>query len=112
VLCNLAWTRFSYAQLPLPYPLIQLLSWSTLAWELSFPLLIMIPRIRTPALWMGIGFHLGTAVCLQLCAFPMYMICMYLPLVPWEKYVDAWRRISISPTPSSSHRCPASEQSS
>jgi len=111
VVCNLAWTRFSYAQLPLPFPVIQLLTWSTLVWELGFPLLVMIPLTRRPALWMGIGFHLGTAFSLQLCAFPMYMICMYLPLVPWEKYVDSWRSfsggsqnrdsiISISPSPS------------
>lgn len=92
VLCNLAWTRFSYAQLPLPSAAIQFLTWSTLVWELTFPLLVMIPRIRTVALWIGIGFHVGTAFSLQLCAFPLYMICMYLPLVPWERYVDRWRR--------------------
>jgi uncharacterized membrane protein YphA (DoxX/SURF4 family) len=118
VLCNIAWTRFSYAELPLPFPVIQLLTWSTLVWELGFPLLVMMPLTRKPALWMGIGFHLGTAVSLQLCAFPMYMICMYLPLVPWEKYADSWRQraavagtrfcepplngISTSPCPSSS----------
>ncbi|HLJ94348.1 MAG TPA: HTTM domain-containing protein, partial [Gemmataceae bacterium] len=92
VLCNLAWTRYSYAQLPLPMSLIQFLSWSTLIWELGFPLLVMIPWTRKWTLWTGIGFHVGTAVSLQLCAFPMYMICLYLPLVPWEKYVDCWRQ--------------------
>jgi uncharacterized membrane protein YphA (DoxX/SURF4 family) len=97
VLCNVAWTRVSYAQLPLPFPIIQLFTWSTLIWELSFPLLVMIPRIRVLALWIGIGFHIGTLVLLQLCAFPMYMMCMYLPLVPWEKYVDRWRRRGQDP---------------
>jgi hypothetical protein len=92
VLCNLAWTRISYAQLPLPFPIIQFFTWCTLIWELGFPLLVMIPRIRVLVLWIGIGFHLGTLVLLQLCAFPMYMMCMYLPLVPWEKYVDRWRQ--------------------
>jgi hypothetical protein len=91
VFANLAWTRFSYAQLWLPFPVIQFLTWSTLVWEVSFPLLVMIPRLRTLALWMGVGFHIGTAVFLKLCAFPFYMICMYLPLVPWERYVDGWR---------------------
>jgi Vitamin K-dependent gamma-carboxylase len=91
VLCNIGWTRFSYAQLPLPFPIIQLFTWTTLIWELSFPFLVMIPRVRVLILWIGIGFHLGTLVMLQLCAFPMYMMCMYLPLVPWEKYVDWWR---------------------
>jgi hypothetical protein len=88
VLGNLAWTRFSYAQVPLPYPLLQALAWGTLAWELAFPLLVFSPRTRALALWMGVGFHLGTGSLLQLGPFPLYMMCLYLPLVPWERYID------------------------
>ena len=94
VMANVAWTRFSYAQIPLPDPLIHVLSWTTMIWELGFPLLIRMPRTRRLTLWMGIGFHIGTAIFLVLCAFPFYMLCMYLPLVPWERYVDWWRRES------------------
>jgi hypothetical protein len=91
VLGNLAWTRFSYAQLPLPFPVIQLLTWATVLFELSFPLLALFRLTRVPVLWLGVLFHFGTAVSLQLCGFPFYMICLYLPLVPWERYVDVWR---------------------
>jgi hypothetical protein len=91
VMANIAWTRVSYAQIPLSDAAIHLLSWTTLIWELGFPLLVMMPLTRKLTLWMGIGFHIGTAVFLVLCAFPFYMMCMYLPLVPWERYVDWWR---------------------
>ena len=40
-----------------------------------------------PALILGILFHLGTGVLLQIGAFPLYMICLYLPLAPWERWV-------------------------
>jgi hypothetical protein len=90
VFANLAWTRFSYAQIPLPDAAIHLLSWTTLVWELGFPLLVMMSLTRKLTLWMGVGFHIGTGIFLVLCAFPFYMICMYLPLVPWERYMDWW----------------------
>jgi Vitamin K-dependent gamma-carboxylase len=91
VLENLAWTRFSASQFPLPNPVIQILTWTTLFWEVLFPILVLTPRLRALTLWLGVAFHIGTAVFLQLGPFPFYMICLYLPLVPWERYVD-WRR--------------------
>lgn len=85
VLANVLWTRFSYEQLPLPPGSVPLMTWTTLAWELGFPLLILIPKLRAPTLWLGVLFHLGTAILLPLGLFPCYMLCLYLPLVPWEK---------------------------
>ncbi len=96
VMANLAWTRFSFAQFPVPYGLVRLLTWCTLFWELSFPMLIMMPRTRTLTLWLGILFHVGTGVCLPLGPFPLYMMCLYLPLIPWEQYVDGWRQRCIA----------------
>lgn len=91
VLTNLAWTRFAYAQLGVPVWLLRLLTWTTLAWELGFPLLILGRRTRVAALGLGVFFHIGTGVLLRLTMFPLYMLCLYLPLVPWERAVDAWR---------------------
>jgi hypothetical protein len=88
VLGNLAWTRLSYEQLALPYWMTVAMTWTVLAWELTFPLFVMIPWIRAPVLWLGVAFHLSTAVLLQLGPFPFYAMCLYLPFVPWEKYVD------------------------
>jgi hypothetical protein len=89
VMGNLGWTRISYAMLPLPLPLLQLQTWTVLLWEACFPLLIVLPRTRTPALLLGILFHVGTGVLLQIGAFPLYMICLYLPLAPWERWIPA-----------------------
>ncbi len=86
VMGNLGWTRISYAMLPLPLALLQLQTWTVLLWEACFPLLIILPRIRTPVLLLGILFHIGTGVLLQIGAFPLYMICLYLPLAPWERW--------------------------
>lgn len=88
VLSDLAWTRISYDQVPIPYWGTQLMTWTVMIWESTFPLFIMMPWMRPAVLWSGVLFHLGTAAFLQLGPFPFYMMCLYLPLVPWEKYVD------------------------
>ncbi len=89
VMGNLAWTRISYAMAPLPFPLLQLQTWTVMLFEVSFPLLVMLPVTRKPALILGIVFHLGTGILLQIGAFPLYMICLYLPLAPWECWIGA-----------------------
>ena len=50
-------------------------------------MLILLPRLRKPTLILGIIFHLGTGLLLQIGAFPLYMICLYLPLAPWERWL-------------------------
>jgi hypothetical protein len=92
VLGNLAWSRLPSARLPLPYALTQVMTWTVLGWELFFPILVAMRSTRTLALWLGVSFHVGTGLFLQLGPFPLYMLCLYLPFVPWERYVDRWRR--------------------
>jgi hypothetical protein len=101
VLGNLGWTRFSFAQVAWLSPLLYVLTWTTLIWELAFPLLVLQPRTRPLALWMGVGFHVGNGVLLQLGPFPLYMMCLYLPLIPWERYTDRWRRRGVVEEPDS-----------
>jgi hypothetical protein len=86
VLANLGLTWFSFAELLPPYWLTRLMTWTVLVWELAFPLLIMLPATRTAALLMGVAFHLGLFFTLDLGLFAPYMLCMYLPLVPWERF--------------------------
>jgi hypothetical protein len=88
VMANLGWTRMSYAMVPIPLALLQLQTWTVLFWEFSFPLLVLLPVTRKPTLILGILFHLGTGLLLQLGPFPFYMICLYLPLAPWEKWLE------------------------
>jgi uncharacterized membrane protein YphA (DoxX/SURF4 family) len=86
VLGDLTLARWSYAQFPVPYWLTRLLTWAVLAWEAGFPLWVALPRTRTAALWFGVAFHLGIGVSLELGGFAFYALCLYLPLLPWERW--------------------------
>jgi len=97
VLGNIAWTRLPYEQLPWPDLLGRVFDYVTLIWELGFPLLICIGLTRKPTLWLGALFHLGTGLLFRIGPFPLYMLCFYLPLVPWERYFDR-RRIEAGAT--------------
>jgi hypothetical protein len=113
VLGDLTLARWSYAALPLPFALTRLLSWAVLVWEVSFPLLMLAPWLvggvgrlpfvphwlveplvtalrwlRILALGFGALFHLGIWLALEIGLFPPYMLCFYLPLLPWERWRD------------------------
>jgi hypothetical protein len=77
--------RFSLADLPLPLWMMRLLTWSVLIWEVSFPLLVLNRWSRLVALLFGAGFHVGILVSMELGCFVPYTLCMYLPLLPWER---------------------------
>jgi uncharacterized membrane protein YphA (DoxX/SURF4 family) len=103
-------TRWSKAQFSLPYRLTRLMTWTVLAWEVSFPFLlladVLLTRwarllgkgswqtfwswrpLRLVALGFGVPFHLGIWISMELGLFGGYMLCLYLPLVPWERWVD------------------------
>jgi Vitamin K-dependent gamma-carboxylase len=84
VLGNVAWTRAAFETLAMPSWLLQTMTWTVLLWELGFPVFMMIPWLRKPALWMGVLFHLGTGLTMRLGPFPLYMLCLYVPLLAWE----------------------------
>lgn len=64
----------------------KVLSWGTIAWEMLFPILVLIPWTRRRiALGLGVVFHLLCLVGLQTSTFPLYSLACYLPLVPWER---------------------------
>lgn len=86
VLGDLTLARFSLATFPVPLWLLKVLTWTVLLWELTFPLGASLPWTRTVYLWIGVFFHLGIAALLELGGFGFYMLCLYLPLVPWEKW--------------------------
>ena len=74
-----------WSPLPLPYVVSQALTWGALIWEVGFPLWLMLKRTRVPALIIGVIFHLITFFHLEIAAFPLYALCLYLPLAPWER---------------------------
>jgi hypothetical protein len=85
VLSDATLTRVSRVEFGLPYWLTRVMSWTVLGWEVTFPLLLVWRPIRIFALCLGVLFHLGIWFSLELGMFAPYMLCMYLPLLPWEK---------------------------
>src|SRR5207237_566965 len=78
----------SLADCPLPLWLLRLMTWGVLVWEVSFPVLVVVNRwTRFVALLAGVGFHLGIGASMELGFFVPYALCLYLPLVPWERWV-------------------------
>lgn len=66
-------------------------AWVVMIWELGFPLWILAPTSRMIALGIGVLFHVGTGLHLELGMFPLYALCFYFPLVPWEQWPARWR---------------------
>jgi len=109
VLCDLSLSRWSYAALPLPLWLTSVLTWSVLWWELLFVPVMLVPwhrladRVARVRRWgirhlagllrwnreiflvFGASFHVGILVSMELGFFAPYMLCLYLPLLPWER---------------------------
>jgi uncharacterized membrane protein YphA (DoxX/SURF4 family) len=92
VLSDVTLTRVSYSQFPMPYRLTQVLTWSVLVWEAGFPLWVALPWTRKAALLFGVAFHLGIFLSMELGGFVPYMLTLYLPLVPWERWVGRGAR--------------------
>jgi uncharacterized membrane protein YphA (DoxX/SURF4 family) len=78
-------TRFSLSDNPLPLWAMRLANWSVLFWEASFPVLVINRWTRLVALCFGVFFHLGIFVSMELGFFVPYTLCIYLPLLPWER---------------------------
>jgi len=95
VLGDITLTRFSLAQMPIPLGVLRLATWLVLAWELSFPLLVLWRRTRAAALVFGVLFHLGIFATMELGGFVPYILCLYLPLLPWERacYLSTFHRL-------------------
>ncbi len=85
VLGDLALTRFSQSAIPLPVWMTRIMTWSVLIWEVSFPVLLITKWTRIIALVMGVLFHVGIFATMELGGFVPYALCMYLPLLPWER---------------------------
>ena len=56
---DVALARFAPFSLPIPYFVTQMMTWTVLAWEATFPFLLVYKWTRRPALVLGVLFHLG-----------------------------------------------------
>jgi hypothetical protein len=86
VLSDVTFTRFSYRMLPVPFWMTQIMTWTVLFWEATFPFMMIFKWTRWLALGFGVLFHLGILATMELGGFQLYALCMYLPLVPWERW--------------------------
>ncbi len=101
VMADLTLTRVSYTQFHLPLPVLQAMAYTVLTWEVTFPLTVSLRWTRPVALCFGALFHVGIWVTMELGGFAPYMLSMYLPLLPWERWVDRWRQRRAGPAPPS-----------
>lgn len=79
-------SRVSYAHFTTPFWILQAAAYVVLVWEVGFPLWVACRWTRIPALLLGVLFHLGIWSTMELGYFGGYMLCMYLPLAPWERW--------------------------
>jgi hypothetical protein len=77
VVADFTWVR----HVPL---LIVLISFSTILFEIYFPVLVWVPRLRKYCLWLGVLFHTGIAFVMALWSFAAVMISPYLLFLPEE----------------------------
>jgi hypothetical protein len=94
---DVAITRWSYAQLPLPMGLCRLLTWGTLAFEIGFGLLVGIRPLRRWVLLFGVGLHLGILAVMEIGWFSQVTLCWYLLFVPGERLAGLaeWARLHL-----------------
>jgi hypothetical protein len=95
---NLTWSLAPNLTTILPAWFHRLSAWVTLAWELGFPVLIVVRRARAPALWLGVVFHVVTFLTLEIGAFALYSLAWYSIFVPWERLRSA-EHLSATSTP-------------
>lgn len=100
-----------------PPPALDVLStlgtYVTLGWEIGFPLLLLTPWTRRPALGLGVLLHLGMGTMLELGPFSAIMIASYAAFLcpesvarlSWRTWT-AWRWPLTRPLAASTHRCP------
>jgi len=86
-LADIAFTRLPHEWLPGAAVLGPIFDYVTLVWEIGFPVLVFVAITRKPTLWLGVLFHVSTWLLFRIGPFALYMLCFYLPLLPWERYL-------------------------
>jgi hypothetical protein len=98
VLNDVALTRWSFAQFPVPLFACKLLTWGTLFFEIFFPLLVLFRWTRGMTLLAGVALHLGILLTMEIGWFSQVTLCWYLLFVPGER-LAAWLHRMLGRTP-------------
>lgn len=70
--------RVPYAMLPIPYWITAIGTWSTLAFEIGFPLWVLLRRVRPWVLAFGVSLHLGIWALMEISWFSPAMLALYV----------------------------------
>ncbi len=87
--------RWSFAQLPLPLWVTRAMTFTSVWWEVLFPVLVLFRPTRRWALWFGVPFHLGIWTTIEVGWFSFYTLSFYGAWVPGE-FWDRWRRDKVA----------------
>jgi hypothetical protein len=82
---DLYWSLYPGVAAKLPVWVHQVSAWATLVWELGFPVLAVMRGTRAATLLIGVAFHLGTLVTLEVGNFALYSVACYTAFAPWER---------------------------
>jgi hypothetical protein len=77
VLNDLAISRWSYLDVPVPMWLCKLASWGTLVFEIGFPLAVLFRRLRPWWLLAGVALHVGIFLTMEVGWFSQATLCWY-----------------------------------
>jgi hypothetical protein len=78
VLANPQLARFDFTWLSHAPLILVGVAYLTLIWEIYFPVLVWVPRMRLPTLLIGVLFHLSIAMMMNLVFFGLLMITTYI----------------------------------
>jgi Vitamin K-dependent gamma-carboxylase len=87
---DLALTRWSYAQLPVPFWVTSPLTYVALFWEVLFIPLVLHPSTRRFALYYGLLFHVVIYMTLEVGWFSFYSMALYPVWIADGWFVQRW----------------------
>lgn len=97
MLANPDWRRFDYDPLlahDWVLKICQVMDWVTVAWELTFPLLLLCRRTRVVALLLGLFIHSGQFLTVSTGAFPLLLLSVYPCLLGDQEYLGLKDRLT------------------
>jgi hypothetical protein len=86
-------SRWSHAQLPIPFWATVLMTYASVWWEVLFPLLMLSRWSRKWTLWFGVALHFGIFMTMEVGWFGFYMISLYAVWIP-DEFWARWRHTS------------------
>jgi hypothetical protein len=84
-------SRWSFAQLPLPFWMTAAATYVSVWWETLFTPLVLCRWTRKWTLWFGVLFHLGIWLTIEVGWFSFYTLCLYAVWIP-DSFWRTWAK--------------------